>query len=73
MSSTWFHVQHLVADFLFDDQLVLHIHGKLDVVAHAYLGHARHRPAVRIGQPDLILAAAFQFIQHALVALTLGL
>ena len=43
------HVDDLAVDLLFDDQLVLHVDGDLDIVAHAHLGHSGHGPAVGIG------------------------
>lgn len=61
-----------VAHFLFGDQLVLHIHGELGVVADADLGHARHGAGIRSGQRDLVLASLVQFIQQRLVAIALA-
>ena len=47
---------------------MLRIHGKLDIIADADLGHARHGAGIRIGQRYLVPAGAVQFLQHSLVA-----
>ncbi|MNV53913.1 hypothetical protein D3C71_1460780 [compost metagenome] len=57
------HVENLVVDLLFGDQLVLHINGELDVVADADLRHACHCTGIWIGQRDLVLTGVVQFIQ----------
>ena len=51
---------------------MLHIHGDLDVGAHAHLGHPCHSSAAGICERDLILAGAVQLVQERLVALTLA-
>ena len=63
------HVHDLVGDLLLDDQLVLGIDRDLHVVAHGNTRVRRHRPAVGVGERDLVLAGALQLRQHVLVAL----
>jgi hypothetical protein len=48
---------------LLGNRLVLHVHGKLDVVTDAEFGHARHGVGICIGQRDPIFAYAIQFIK----------
>gem|GEM_PF-4451995 len=60
-------VDDLVANLLLGDHLVLRVHSKLDVIADADFGRARHGAGVRIGQRDLVFAAAIQFLQHSRV------
>ena len=62
------HVDDLVGDLLLDDQLVLGIDRNLHIVAHGNTRVRRHRPAVGIGQRDLVLSGPVQFRQHGLAA-----
>ena len=65
------HVDHLIADFLFGDHLVLRIDRDLNIVADANLRERRHGAAVGIGQRYLVLAAAFEIVQQRVVATAL--
>ena len=58
------HVDDLVRHFLFDDQLVLRVDRELNVVADSDAGVRRHGAAVGIGQRYLVLARAFEVLQH---------
>jgi hypothetical protein len=62
------HVDNLVGDLLLDDQLVLGIDRDLNVIAHANTGVRRHRPAVGVGEGDLLLSGLIQMHQHLLAS-----
>jgi len=67
------HVDDLVGHRLFDDQLVFRIDGDLDIVADVHFRVRGHRPAVGIGQRDLIFAGSLQTPDDRLIATTLRL
>ncbi|MNE39009.1 hypothetical protein D3C80_1329330 [compost metagenome] len=52
---------------------MLHVDGKLNVIADSDFRHARHGAAVRIGQRYLVFTRAVQLIEQRLVAVTLSL
>ena len=56
----------LVVNLLFGDQLMFRIHRDLDVVADADPSAGVHRPAVRVRQRDLVLAALLQRLAMSL-------
>jgi hypothetical protein len=58
-------VDHLVGDLLLHDQLVLGIDCDLNVVAHSNMRVGGHRPAIGIGQRDLVFPGPLQLFQHS--------
>jgi hypothetical protein len=62
------HVDNLVGDLLLDNEFVLGIHRDLNVVAHGNPCVCRHRPAVGVGEGDLVLSSLIQTGQHLLAS-----